>query len=145
MSATTLRALSNASRLARHTATRRTFHASALRLTQYLDVDAETFRKVTSKDNDKVVLVDFYADWCGPCKQLSPVLERITKEEDLETGESGSKVDLVTVDIDAQTELAQEYKVRSIPTVIAFRDGKPVNQFVGSIPEPRVRDFIKQL
>ncbi|KAI0705942.1 hypothetical protein BC835DRAFT_1314314 [Cytidiella melzeri] len=75
---------------------------------------------------------------------LSPILEKVTADESLTTG-SGKKLDLVTVDIDQQTELAQEYKVRSIPMVVAFIDGKPVNQFVGSIPEPKVRDFIKGL
>ncbi|KAI0086389.1 thioredoxin-like protein, partial [Irpex rosettiformis] len=90
------------------------------------------------------VLVDFYADWCGPCKMLSPILEKVTNEANLVTG-TGKKVDLVTVDIDQQVELAQEFRVRSVPMVVAFRDGAPVSQFVGSIPEPRVRDFIKQL
>ncbi|KAI0341635.1 hypothetical protein BDW22DRAFT_1429761 [Trametopsis cervina] len=75
---------------------------------------------------------------------LSPLLEKITSEADLETG-SGKAVDLVTVDIDAHQELAQQFQVRSIPMVVAFQDGKPVSQFVGAMPEGSVRNFLKTL
>jgi thioredoxin 1 len=93
---------------------------------------------------DRVVLVDFYADWCNPCKMLSPVLEKLTSGDDATSG-SGLPLDLVTVDTDAQTELAMEYKIRSLPTVIAFQNGKPVSQFMGAMPEGSVRNFISKL
>jgi thioredoxin 1 len=73
---------------------------------------------------------------------LSPVLERLTASE---TSGSGRALDLVTVDTDAQTALAAEYKVRSLPTVVAFRDGAPVAQFVGAQPEGAVRNFLAGL
>jgi len=96
-----------------------------------------------SKDRakDKVVLVDFYADWCNPCKMLSPILEELTKDDSVQSG-SGRSLDLVTVDSDVQVQLAMKYKIRSLPTVIAFRDGEPVSQFMGALPEHRVRHFL---
>lgn len=92
---------------------------------------------------------------------ISPILERLTSDAEVKTG-SGSALDLVTVDTDAQTTLAQEYKVvsnatlhtstclippkiSSLPTVIAFKDGKPVSQFIGAMPEGSVRNFLKTL
>ncbi|KIP08908.1 hypothetical protein PHLGIDRAFT_68626, partial [Phlebiopsis gigantea 11061_1 CR5-6] len=103
-----------------------------------------TFKEAIA-NKEKVVLVDFYADWCGPCKMISPILERLTSDAEVKTG-SGSALDLVTVDTDAQTSLAQEYKViSSLPTVIAFKDGKPVSQFIGAMPEGSVRNFLKTL
>ncbi|KZS88399.1 thioredoxin [Sistotremastrum niveocremeum HHB9708] len=91
---------------------------------------------------DKVVLVDFYADWCGPCKVLSPVLEKITSDP---SHTDGTPYDLVTVDTDVEVELAQKYKIRSLPTVLAFRDGKYITHFIGALPEPKIKEFLKQL
>ncbi|ETW86304.1 thioredoxin-like protein, partial [Heterobasidion irregulare TC 32-1] len=93
---------------------------------------------------DRVVLVDFYADWCGPCKTLSPILERITTDESIKSG-SGLPLDLITVDTDAEVALAQQHKIRSLPTVVAFKDGQPVSQFIGALPEAQVRKFIESL
>ncbi|KAH8117179.1 thioredoxin-like protein, partial [Phellopilus nigrolimitatus] len=114
----------------------------------------QTFLKAISKDSSqgKVVLVDFYANWCGPCKMLSPILEKLTATENadaIKTG-SGLALDLVTVDTDANGELAMKYQARShfvssLPTVVAFKNGEPVLKFTGALPEPRVKDFIAQL
>lgn len=78
-------------------------------------------------DNKEVVLVDFYADWCGPCKVTGPIIEELAKEE-----KYNGKVSFVKINVDQNQELAGKYSVFSIPTFILFKDGKPVNQFVGA-------------
>ncbi|EIN07205.1 hypothetical protein PUNSTDRAFT_70715 [Punctularia strigosozonata HHB-11173 SS5] len=76
---------------------------------------------------------------------LSPILEKLTDDaEGLKSG-SGRPVDLVTVDTDVESELAHKYKIRSLPTVIAFKDGEPVSQFMGAMPEQSVRNFLQGL
>jgi putative thioredoxin len=84
------------------------------------------------------VLVDFWADWCKPCKLLSPILEKITDE-------SEGAFRLAKVDADSNPNLGLKYGVRSIPTVVAFSQGSQVSDFVGLQPEPRIRDFISQI
>ncbi|KAI5450812.1 hypothetical protein NCC49_002818 [Naganishia albida] len=113
----------------------RNLHASARAMKIYSGVDAPTFAKQV-ENGSGVVLVDFYATWCGPCKMLTPTLEKISKEKD---------VDLVTIDVDECGEIAAKYKIRAMPTVIAFRDGKPVDQFMGALPEVSVRKFVDAL
>ncbi|KAI0263491.1 thioredoxin-like protein [Gloeopeniophorella convolvens] len=124
----------------------RLFSTSRCRLEQFNDVDPAAFFKVTSasKTNGRVVLVDFYADWCGPCRTLSPILEKLAGDEAFKTG-TGRAIDLVTVDADQQGALAQQFQVRALPTVVAFRDGEPVKQFVGALPEPGVRKFLEDV
>ncbi len=98
--------------------------------------------KNITKDNfnseieNGVVLVDFYADWCGPCKMISPILADLAKELD---GEAS----IVKVDVDAESELAQRFDVMSIPTLILFKDGKPVGRKTGFFPKPELEKFIK--
>ncbi|GBE81781.1 Thioredoxin [Sparassis crispa] len=121
----------------------RTFHWSARRNKHFLNANEATFEEaITNKDN--VVLVDFYADWCGPCKMLSPILEKLTTDPSIKSG-SGLPLDLVTVDTDTETALALKYKIRSLPTVIAFKDGQPISQFMGAVPEAHVRNFLTAL
>jgi len=78
------------------------------------------------------VLVDFYATWCGPCKMLSPVLEKIT-----------SDIKVVKVDVDKYQDLAREYGVMSIPCLILFEDNKEIKRNIGFIPESKLKEFIK--
>ena len=84
------------------------------------------------------VIVDFWAPWCGPCKQLTPLLERAVTE-------AKGKVRLVKVNIDENPEIAQQLRIQSIPTVYAFRNGQPVDGFMGAIPESQVKTFIQGL
>jgi len=84
------------------------------------------------------VLVDFWAPWCGPCKQLTPVLEKVVRE-------ARGAVKLVKMNIDDHPEVAQQLRVQSIPAVYAFRDGQPVDGFMGAIPESQLKEFIKGL
>jgi thioredoxin 1 len=79
-------------------------------------------------DSDKPVLVDFWAEWCGPCHAAAPVLDRIVEER-------GDDLKLVKVNIDEEQELAQRYGVMSIPTMILFRDGEPAAAAIGAQPK----------
>jgi len=119
----------------------RGFHWSYVARQHYLDATPEVFEKhvLQATDKDKLVLVDFYADWCGPCKQLSPHLEQLTSDP---TQTGGKEVDLVTVDTDAQSELAQKYQIRSLPTVTAFKGGKPIGHFIGAIPQLQLKKAV---
>jgi putative thioredoxin len=84
------------------------------------------------------VIVDFWAPWCGPCKQLTPLLERAVTE-------ARGKVRLVKVNIDENPEIAQQLRIQSIPTVYAFRNGQPVDGFMGAIPESQLKTFVQGL
>lgn len=84
---------------------------------------AAEFKKEVLDEKVMPVLVDFYADWCGPCKMLAPVVEQFSKDN--------PKVKVVKVDVDTAQELAQQYGVMSIPTVYVFKQGKPTKQMVG--------------
>lgn len=83
------------------------------------------------------VLVDFWAEWCGPCKALGPKLEEIAEE-------MGAKVSVLKLDVDANQEAAVKFGVRSIPTMILFKDGKAVDQIMGNHPKDSIVDFINR-
>lgn len=87
---------------------------------------------------DQPVLVDFYADWCGPCRMLAPVLEEIAREY-----EGGVKVGKVNVD--EQMELAQKFGVSSIPLLVVFKDGQPVAKSLGYRPKEEIVNLLKDL
>lgn len=84
------------------------------------------------------VLVDFWAPWCGPCKTLGPALEKVVRE-------SAGKIKLVKIDIDKNPEIASQMRVQSIPAVFAFVDGRPVDGFMGAVPESQIRQFVERL
>lgn len=94
--------------------------------------------EVIAYSQNTPVIVDFWADWCRPCKQLSPLLEKLAEE-------SEGAFRLAKVDVDASPNLALRCKVRSLPTVAAFSGGVQVSDFAGLQPEMRVRDFVKQI
>lgn len=84
------------------------------------------------------VLVDFWADWCGPCKQLTPALEKVVKE-------ARGAVKLVKIDVDQNQELAQQLRIQSLPTVYAFYQGQPIDGFQGVLPESQLNEFLKRV
>jgi putative thioredoxin len=100
--------------------------------------DADFVDKVIEESKHRPVVVDLWASWCGPCRTLSPILERVAEQR-------GGQVLLAKIDVDANPYTAGQFGVQSIPTVIAFRDGKPVDGFIGAIPEPMVQEFVERL
>jgi putative thioredoxin len=103
------------------------------------DVSTATFEADVIRLSMEVpVIVDFWAEWCGPCKQLAPALEKAV------TAQKG-KVRLAKVDIDRNPELAQALRIQSIPTVYAFFQGRPIDAFQGALPESQVKQFVERL
>ena len=100
--------------------------------------DASFLVDVMEASKQQPVLVDFWAPWCGPCKQMTPVIEKIVNE-------SNGKVKLVKVNIDENPQYAGQLRVQSIPAVFAFVDGRPVDGFMGALPESQIRQFISRL
>lgn len=150
----------------------RHFSATPLSRKVYENVDASTFQSrvltPSAADADTPVLVDFFATWCQPCKLLSPALKKVASNPEVV---GGKKVDLVTIDVDQHQEIAQQFKVSAMPTVIAMKGGKVsiqqqlhVNEaeadprdfiigvlpqvldgFVGMLPEKKVIEFVQNL
>ena len=84
---------------------------------------------------DKPVLVDFYADWCGPCKMMSPVVDEVAEEE--------PDVKVCQINIDENTDIAQKYRVMSIPTFIAFKNGEEAGRQIGAVPKSALLELVK--
>lgn len=100
--------------------------------------DASFGVDVMEASKQQPVLVDFWAPWCGPCKQLTPLIEKVVTE-------NKGKVKLVKVNIDENPQYAGQLRVQSIPAVFAFVDGRPVDGFMGALPESQIRQFISRL
>ncbi len=93
-------------------------------------LENESFNEIINQDK---VLVDFYAEWCGPCKMLTPVLERL-----------GDSFEIVKVDVDKHFDLAKEYGIMSVPTLIIFKNGKVVKQMIGFMGYDELKDELER-
>lgn len=102
-----------------------------------IELNAENFSKEVVQ-SDKLTIVDFWAQWCGPCKMLSPIIDELDKEYE-------GKVKICKVDTDANQELSNQFQIVSIPTVIFFKDGKQVDKFVGFKSKDAVKKIINPL
>jgi putative thioredoxin len=104
-----------------------------------IDVTDATFQTdVIERSATTAVVLDLWAPWCGPCKTLGPILEKVVDE-------TGGKAVLVKVDIDENPGIAQAFRVQSIPMVVGFKDGQPVDAFMGAQGEHEVREFVQRL
>ena len=103
------------------------------------DVDEATFKQeVIERSHEVPVVVDFWAEWCGPCRTLGPAIEQAV------TGRDG-KVELAKVDVDANQQLAAAFRVQGIPAVKAFRDGEIVDEFTGALPPDQIEAFLDRI
>ena len=103
-----------------------------------IDVNEAEFNdKVIEASEHKLIVVDFWAPWCGPCKQLTPILEKIINDK-------GDKITLVKINIDENQQIAAQLRIQSIPTVFAFKDKQIVNAFQGVLPEKQIIEFLEK-
>jgi putative thioredoxin len=103
------------------------------------DVTEQDFQqKVIERSNQVPVVVDFWAEWCGPCRTLGPALEKAV-------GERNGEIELAKLDTDHNPRIAQEFQIQSIPAVKAFKDGKVVAEFIGAIPPAQIEAFLNQV
>jgi len=100
-----------------------------------IEVNSKTFNEVLAKN--KNVVVDFYADWCMPCKMVAPVIEELAKEY-------AGKVVFAKLNTDENIDIAQRFGISSIPTIIFFKDGKPVDQIIGALPKAEFKRWIER-
>lgn len=103
-----------------------------------VDVTDQSFGEILELSRSVPVVVDLWAEWCGPCKQLSPIIEKVTREQH-------GRVVLAKVDVDANPQVAQAFRAQSIPMVVALIGGQPVPMFTGAVPEEQVREVFARL
>jgi thioredoxin 1 len=106
-------------------------------MSELLQITDQNFESEVLK-SDLPVLVDFWAEWCGPCKMIAPVVEELA-------GEYSGKLKVAKLDVDAHGSIAQQFRILSIPTVIIFKDGKVESQIVGAVPKKEFQKHIDKV
>jgi len=106
-------------------------------MAEVADVNDQSFENEVVQA-DKPAVVDFWAEWCAPCRQIAPIIQQIAEEH-------GDRIKVVKVDVDTNPGTAGKYGVRSIPTVLAFKNGQVVDQLVGARPRPDFEAMVKKL
>lgn len=101
-----------------------------------INLTASNFQAEVLNSNE-VVLVDFWATWCGPCRMVAPILEEISREQ-------AGKVKIAKINVDENPELSSTYNVMSIPTMIIFKEGQPVEEFVGAMPKAAIEKKLEK-
>jgi putative thioredoxin len=110
-----------------------------IRLSLVKDVTDATFATdVMERSKNVPIVIDLWAEWCEPCRTLGPIIEKVV-------GETNGAVELVKVDVDANPQISQAFRVQSIPAVFAIHEGQIVDSFVGALPEAQVREFVQRL
>ena len=97
-------------------------------------ITSENFEEEILK-SDKIVLIDFYADWCGPCKMLSPIIEQVDEEN--------NDIKVVKINVDELQDIAIKYEVMSIPTLVVIKNGQEVNRSIGFVSKSQILDLVK--
>lgn len=105
-------------------------------MSNLVNLNQESFEKVTSVTSDKTILIDFWAPWCGPCKALTPVLEELSSE-------IAEEVDIYKVNVDENTELAQQNGVQSIPTILVYKGGDLTQTIVGLKSKEELTEIVR--
>jgi len=100
-------------------------------------VTADTFKKEVEEEKDKLVIIDFWAPWCGPCKMLGPVFEELSTEF--------KDIKFVKVNIDEEQDLASSFGVQSIPTLSFVKNAKELDRVMGAMPKPKLKEVIEQI
>lgn len=112
---------------------------ATIRLSLVKDVTDATFATdVMERSKSVPVVIDLWAEWCGPCRTLGPIIEKVVNE-------TNGAVELAKVDVDANPQISQAFRVQSIPAVFAIHQGQIVDSFVGALPEAQVREFVERL
>ena len=106
-------------------------------MTALLELTKENFQSEVI-DADVPALVDFWATWCGPCRAIAPIVEELASQYE-------GKLKVGKVDVDAQQQLAAEFGIRSIPTLLLFKDGKMAEQIVGAVPKKQLEDKVQEI
>ena len=106
-------------------------------MSQPVHISDDSFEEEVLK-SDLPVIVDFWAEWCGPCKMIAPILEEVAAEHD-------GKIKVAKMDVDAHPRVASQYRIMSIPTLLFFKDGELVDQVIGAIPKAQLINYVSKL